>query len=211
MSLFVMRRVLGHARHPGRIGCMLHRLVIPCRSTVSMALPPRQWPRPLVATSNLHHFTLVCPHLTTTHHQTTLAQTLALPNAATRPSSASKNSTTGLNPSSSQSLPSGPSKTQIASSRTPGSRVRYSIWAVARAATCKSGRKHVSRNTSDWVSSCRRPVYQRIDPKGVDVAAVCVDQARTRWMQLKGQRFEAQFVAFDCYTVSPALALLSLN
>ncbi|KAF8580667.1 guanine-N(7)-methyltransferase [Ramaria rubella] len=35
---------------------------------------------------------------------------------------------------------------------------------------------------------------------GLDIAAVSVDQARTRWAQLRHQRFDAQFAALDCYT-----------
>ncbi|KAF8162998.1 mRNA capping enzyme-domain-containing protein [Crassisporium funariophilum] len=35
---------------------------------------------------------------------------------------------------------------------------------------------------------------------GVDIAAVSVDQARSRWESLRGPRFEASFAALDCYT-----------
>ncbi|KAG5639614.1 hypothetical protein H0H81_010816 [Sphagnurus paluster] len=35
---------------------------------------------------------------------------------------------------------------------------------------------------------------------GVDIAAVSVDQARSRWQTLRGPRFAATFAALDCYT-----------
>ncbi|KAF5386724.1 hypothetical protein D9615_001830 [Tricholomella constricta] len=35
---------------------------------------------------------------------------------------------------------------------------------------------------------------------GVDIAAVSVDQARSRWESLRGPRFSATFAALDCYT-----------
>ncbi|KAJ7489906.1 mRNA capping enzyme-domain-containing protein [Mycena galericulata] len=34
----------------------------------------------------------------------------------------------------------------------------------------------------------------------VDIAAVSVDQARSRWQQLRGPAFDATFAALDCYT-----------
>ncbi|KIK03835.1 hypothetical protein K443DRAFT_652210 [Laccaria amethystina LaAM-08-1] len=34
---------------------------------------------------------------------------------------------------------------------------------------------------------------------GVDIAAVSVDQARSRWELMRGPRFEANFAALDCY------------
>ncbi|KAJ7109177.1 mRNA capping enzyme-domain-containing protein [Mycena epipterygia] len=34
----------------------------------------------------------------------------------------------------------------------------------------------------------------------VDIAAVSVDQARSRWQQLRGPSFDATFAALDCYT-----------
>ncbi|KAJ7738465.1 mRNA capping enzyme-domain-containing protein [Mycena maculata] len=34
----------------------------------------------------------------------------------------------------------------------------------------------------------------------VDIAAVSVDQARSRWQQLRGPSFQATFAALDCYT-----------
>ena len=33
-----------------------------------------------------------------------------------------------------------------------------------------------------------------------DIAAVSVDQARSRWESMRGPRFEANFAALDCYT-----------
>ena len=35
-----------------------------------------------------------------------------------------------------------------------------------------------------------------------DIAAISVDQAKSRWEELKGSRFEASFAALDCYTES---------
>lgn len=35
---------------------------------------------------------------------------------------------------------------------------------------------------------------------GIDIAAVSVDQARTRWQTMRGPRFDATFAALDCYT-----------
>ncbi|KAF8638517.1 hypothetical protein AX16_010499 [Volvariella volvacea WC 439] len=35
---------------------------------------------------------------------------------------------------------------------------------------------------------------------GVDIAAVSIDQARQRWQDLKGPKFEASFEALDCFT-----------
>ena len=36
----------------------------------------------------------------------------------------------------------------------------------------------------------------------IDIAAVSVEQARSRWESLRGQRFDATFAALDCYTES---------
>lgn len=34
----------------------------------------------------------------------------------------------------------------------------------------------------------------------LDIAAVSIDQARSRWEGLRGPRFDATFAALDCYT-----------
>ena len=39
-------------------------------------------------------------------------------------------------------------------------------------------------------------------PLTLDIAAVSVDQAKSRWEELKGARFDASFATLDCYTES---------
>jgi mRNA (guanine-N7-)-methyltransferase len=39
-----------------------------------------------------------------------------------------------------------------------------------------------------------------------DIAAVSVEQAKSRWEELKGARFEANFATLDCYTESVSKA-----
>ena len=39
-------------------------------------------------------------------------------------------------------------------------------------------------------------------PVTSDIAAVSVEQAKSRWEDLKGARFDASFAALDCYTES---------
>jgi mRNA (guanine-N7-)-methyltransferase len=47
----------------------------------------------------------------------------------------------------------------------------------------------------------RAPVAEYI---AVDIASVSVEQARARWADMRGQRFQADFAAIDCFTHSLA-------
>jgi mRNA (guanine-N7-)-methyltransferase len=51
---------------------------------------------------------------------------------------------------------------------------------------------------SKWA---RAPVAEYV---GVDIAAVSVDQARARWADMRGQRFQADFAPLDCFVQSLA-------
>jgi len=46
---------------------------------------------------------------------------------------------------------------------------------------------------------------------GVDIATVSVNQARDRWEDMKGDRFDAWFSQLDCYQVSHLLLLTSIQ
>lgn len=45
----------------------------------------------------------------------------------------------------------------------------------------------------------------------IDLAAVSVEQARTRWSAMRNNQFEAYFYALDCFSVSCFLFLLSFH
>jgi mRNA (guanine-N7-)-methyltransferase len=49
----------------------------------------------------------------------------------------------------------------------------------------------------DLMKWSRAPVREYV---GVDIASVSVDQARSRWNELRGPRFDGEFAALDCYT-----------
>lgn len=66
------------------------------------------------------------------------------------------------------------------------------------------GKGSRQRTVLCWLVSCHSIILSpsnSLSPP-TDIAAVSVDQARSRWEDLRGARFEASFATLDCYTES---------
>lgn len=92
--------------------------------------------------------------------------------------------------------------------------LEYLIWVAEKVVIYRNGRKLELRIMWLLVSGASQlDFHARISDLSmivVDIAEVSIQQARRRWEELRGRRFNANFYALDCYSVSTQLPVLAV-